>query len=637
MNFFSAERFSSALQAVGNIIAPLPEDYANEAPAESPELQYDGSSQSIGEEQQDEEDPVKFVDKVTEKVEDNYSQESRGINEQEYQLSTDPEEHDWRVESLLSQSPTREIHPTHHFVDSDTESDHSEDLSPLPSPQLKVLDEPPLPSLVSSRPSPTTEVTPSSESLQEELVRCKSKIASTFSEISSLSDSLRESIAQNRDLERRLELERETQRLMSSRIQALSESKETLVLQLSEVLEAREKERSADQEKEMQRRKESEAQRGLLERYQLVVEEKGRLTEALSEMERKAHSDLLERQQTVDRSATLLLEEIGRLVSGPSESVSPQPLTAQSLNSLVSTAIGQLRSFASQLARDKEAHRLLTEQFQHTEARLATVMERAEECQRETHDLQLQLSEQLSRYSVLEERLRDVGRESEEQLKSCRLELERSEQRVRTLEERDHRKADDDQSESTSGSLLESTSAEMSSLRSQCEELSRQLALSQQEKDTFWEFYRSCVASAGSYSLPTSSSKSLLQVNGSNSSLLPSLEALHQLWKALELALNESQSSQVGAKQAKESLLTEHQAALKTIDQLTREKDELQIALRDLRSSEALRKQAMSESKAKIDELFKKILEMKQTKEENDALKQNLERLSAESKRELVR
>jgi hypothetical protein len=627
MNFFSAERFTNALQAVGNIIAPLPDDYRNEAPSESHDPQGEdgyGSPRSLGEEEEQgeeegEQDPITIIQKL--------EIESSGTHQQELQISSEDEQ-------TPSLSPPRESQSTtSQLVDSDTESKHSEeDLSPLPSPHFNQLDEAP------------SEDSQSLASLREELEKYKSKIASTFSEISSLAETLREALSQNRDLERQLELERDTQRLMSTRLETLSQSKEALALQLSDVLQSREKEQSWDLDKEIQRRKESEAAQGVLaERYQLVVDEKVRLTEALFESEQKAQKRFLESEQTVRRvfeSVAQLLEEIDR-VGGDAVRAVPMDLTAQSIGGLVSAASDKLRSFETQIALAQESHRSFTQQIQQMETRLTAATERGDRWQSDNEKLEIKLSERSSRCSLLEERLKKTAEDFDEEIKSCRRQIASDEERIRSLEARDQQSKAEDQRELAARPLIESTSLssdDANSLKSRCEELSRQLSLCQRERDAVSEFYRSCVASTLSSPLSASLSVSESSTKDNrDTSLLHCLEDLRQLWKALELKMNESQCSKAELASATESLTTEHQIALKAIDQLTKERDGLQADLRELRSSEALKKQAMSESKQKIDDLFQKILEMKQIKEENDALKLSLERLSAESKRELVR
>lgn len=620
MNFFTTERFTNALQAVGNIIAPLPEDYPVRDSHEEENLEEDS-----GEEPKEAEENQNEIRRFSEKQFASQEEipEDEATERQRESLKEDEEIH--RMDSIPSAdwSPSKENLPSLESVDSDTESICSQHSSPQchsphspHSPSFKA-DEV---MLNQSEQSPFLEESRSLEALQNELKSYKLKVTSAFSEISSLSDDLRQAIGQNRDIERKLESEKETNRMLLSRIQSLSQTKEELVIQLSEVLESNDLHRRKEIEFEHERVKENEAYHSLSERYELVVNEKQKLTEALAkikaesqrgqEIEIGRHQEMVQRVSSVVLDLLEVIDEVTKQTPRDQSRVERPAITEQTLCDLISKASETLKNH--KLTKDSELQLSHNREIQRMEATLSSEIGTRKLFQQQVDDLNQALNLQTSHSSSLEQKLKDVSLRYEEEMNTHRADMERYLKRIQDLErEKLHPVIGPNQSSmelSVEGKKFEDVpispdptvvkvgadNAEFGSI--ELTALQSELQQFQDERDELLQILQS-----------------LVDLNSNrNASPLEIVQDVRDRWKALQSAHETSQRNEIEITSAHNSLKTEYQRALKSLQEVTQERDSL--------------KKIMTEYKSKLDELLKTITEMKQLKEEN-----------ANSKREFIR
>jgi hypothetical protein len=718
MNFFTTERFTNALQAVGNIIAPLPEDYAVEDDHhEDPEENIEENEEAVDEgvlpdresdeeeqgpvavtvrtereagdgfprtvpqarmldplwmgERKENPDEIKIFTKdrieINEETQEEDEDEIRGTNRQ--QEGVTPHEDsihsaDWSPVKV--NSPTTQV-----FVDSDTESIGSEHSSPQfnhprsPESELRsrslTEDEPEEQAedkFVNQSVRNVSDESKTLEALKNELKSYKSKVASAFAEISSLSDDLRKAIGQNRDYERKLETERETHRMLLSRIESLSQSKEELVIQLSEALESNDHRRQMETVSGAEREKEKEAYGLLSERYGLVVNEKQRLTEALSQLkensQRTQEAAVTQRcQEMIQRISTPLFQLLETIAEATKTS-SPDRFSAQDMTTadqtlchLLFQATETLRSHrreeeeslrerALQVAHSQEKQRekeleirSLAQRIVELEGTLRSEIDKNERSRQRNDELQQELSCQSSRCSELELQLRDTSVRSVKMTTAHHQDMEKSLKRVQELERELERKREvlpvsepngspspleigaleGSQEQTTSpaaASVVEEEKGkesevlldnELQALRSQLEEL-------QQEREAIREICRSF-----------STSSPLSQSSSGSGSPIPLTDVLKELkvqWRELQRANEMCQRSESERCVAHSALKTEHERTLKSLQEVTHERDSL--------------KRVMTDNQSKLDGLLRSIGEMKLLKEESEKNKREFMR-----------
>jgi hypothetical protein len=632
MNFFTTERFTNALQAVGNIIAPLPEDYEvkDDNHESLEENREENSEDEIFGNENHNEIRRSSVDR-TESREDTQEEDVDERREQKNPFGEPLREDEdiQRMDSIHSAdwSPPKENVATQEFVNLDTEPISSEPSSPHfnppHSPDFREEDVEEVP--VNHSENGRLEESKTLEDLQNELRSSKSKVASAFAEISSLSDDLREAIGRNRDVERKLESEKETNRMLLSRIESLSQSKEELVIQLSEALELNDHHRKREMEFGVERAKEKEAHNILLERYELAVSENRRLTEDLTgtkEDSRKGQEAAAQRcQDLVQRIATAVFElleeteECSSLGRGTVEDA----ITEQALFNLMSQAAETLKSHKSTKKTDLQvshSHEVtsLTEQIQQLEGTLSSEINKSKLLEQQLSHLQQTLNQQTSHCSTLEQELKDASIRSVEVMAAHREDTERYLKRIQELEKEQHPLGEPSQSptqlsvegEGSEGDVVvsqEPTQAKTKTERAseeffanELKSLRSQLGQLQQEKDELHDICQSFIDSNPNQM----------------GSLREVLEGLGVQWKALQSAHETSLRNELEISNAHSTLRTEHQVVLKSLQEVTHERDSL--------------KRIMTEYKSKLDELLKTITEMKNLKEEND-----------NSKREFIR